>query len=182
MHHEHQNQRFWGLPYSEAGGTLFGVNNWNCKNLKDYETVYQRILKYHNQNKVIADKDMETACRKRSAAEGEKFSAAEYLPIVEDPVLASNKDIDWDSIMLYPSGAGALGSAAGGVDNRQVILSKPNGERIAPNLRPSPRDVIGLQKLYEYKSSSKWTALGDTASKVRGVFKNIRKKEPDSGC
>jgi hypothetical protein len=182
MHHEHQNQRFWGAPYSEAGGIYFGTNNWNCRNLKDYDTVYARILNEENGIASIADKRMILACQKRAAAAKEKFSAYDYLPVVDDPVLASTKDLDWDSIMLYPSGAGALGTVDNGVDNRQVILTKPNGDKIAVKLRPSTRDVDGLKKLYGYKTSNTWTALGDKASKFADTFKNIRKKEPESGC
>lgn len=181
MHHDHQNEAFWGAPYSQSGGKFFGEHNFNCENLKDYDSFRAKLSGTYPPYDV--ERIMKEVCTSRAKAIEYRFSAGDYLPIVDEPVLASKKDEpDWESIMIYPSGTGGKGSASPGNDNRAPILLKPNGDRIPINLAPSPRDVSGLTKLYGYNPDSSWTALGDKAHKLRSKFSQILRKEPDSGC
>jgi hypothetical protein len=180
LYHEHQNEAFWSEPYSQSGGDIFDQSRWKCQNLKDYNTVLNRLIAEKGQ--ATAQSEMEVACRRKAAAEVAKFSAAEYLPITNDPVLASKKGIDWESIMIYPSGAGGSGSAAGGNDQRTPILLKPDGSLIPINLRPSARDVGGLKKLYAYNQSSPWTPLNDLKNSAKSKMDAILRRNPDSGC
>ncbi|KAI1931952.1 hypothetical protein LOZ65_000986 [Ophidiomyces ophidiicola] len=182
MHHEHQNQKFWGAPYSEAGGKFFGQGNFNCQNLKDYDDFRQK-LKEKGFPQYDIERITKDVCTSRSEAIEWKFSAQDYLPIVNEPVLASKKkEPDWESIMIYPSGAGGKGSAAPGMDNRLPILKKPDGNPIPINVTPSERDVNGLKKLYGYNPKTKWTALGDKASEYKKKFDDMRRSDKDSGC
>jgi hypothetical protein len=181
MHHEHQNQRFWDENHSEAAGEFFGDNNWNCQNLKDYADVRAKLLQDWGPGE--GEAKMRQACRNRRAAINLDFSAHDYLPIVDEQVLASTKkEPDWESIMIYPSGAGGVGSATNGNDQRSPILLKPDGSRIPINLKPSQRDVKGLTDLYGGALAAKWTLLGEKASTYKNKFTEIRKKAPDSGC
>jgi hypothetical protein len=94
------------------------------------------------------------------------FSAADWLPLPPPykhtqgvPIWnAGEDDVDWDSIMLYPSGAGGIGSARAPAspdedpevyDQRLPVLRKNNGDKIRPNAVPSPGDVAGIRYLYE---------------------------------
>jgi hypothetical protein len=119
------------------------------------------------------------ACRSRTAALVSDFSAVEYLPLdVSEISVGSKSKVDWDSIMLYPTGAGGI--VEGGA--RRPVLTKPNGDPIPINLTPSPKDVEGLKILYRIKPDTKWWSLGDKRSSLRNKFKKIRRKDPDSGC
>lgn len=157
LHHEHQNPFFWERAYGNQDGNIFGANNFNCQNLKDYDKVQAKI-----QAKIDADptglgsvlygNDFQLVCTSRAKAKDYKFSAYDYLPIPYSELLvpsSSTEDVDWDSLMIYPSGGGGSGSAsAGGPDNRAPILRQANGEPIAIHLNPSAGDVAGLQQLY----------------------------------
>ncbi|KAL8730075.1 MAG: hypothetical protein Q9166_004274 [cf. Caloplaca sp. 2 TL-2023] len=136
--HEHQDPTYWSMPYSTQ--SISSRWTFQCQNLKDYAEVAARLS---------AD-DMTEACRSRTKAAAEKFSAAEYLPILgrgRGEGVGSSPDMT--SIMLYPSGAGALGSASPGNDQRQAILLNNDGSRIPINLQPSRRDIDGILKLYD---------------------------------
>jgi hypothetical protein len=76
---------------------------------------------------------------------------------------------DWESIMIYGTG-----------DNS--VLTKPNGVAIKHNLAPSQKDVAGLKKLYSISPSSKFNPLGSKSNTQLNKFKDIRKKDKDSGC
>jgi hypothetical protein len=61
-------------------------------------------------------------------------------------------------------------------------LTKPNGDAITPVLSPSQRDVDGLKTLYGISSSVKFNPLGSKSHPKLETFKDIRKKDKDSGC
>lgn len=157
LHHEHQNPYFWESAYGNQNGDIFGASNFNCQNLKDYATVQAKV-----QAKIDADpsglgevlygKDFQLVCTSRAKAKDYKFSAYDYLPIPLGELLvpdSSTTNVDWESLMIYPSGGGGSGDAqAGGPDNRLPILHQPNGDPIAIHLNPSAGDVAGLQTLY----------------------------------
>ncbi|KFY10846.1 hypothetical protein V491_07447 [Pseudogymnoascus sp. VKM F-3775] len=172
LHHEHQNPAYWGEPYSEGGGTIFGEGNWNCEKLKDYEGMAQRI-RNEEEAEHFANLRIREACTSRVDAGAEGFSAYNYLPIVSDPILANQKEIDWDSIMIYPSGAGGTPSDGSGTDNRSPILLKPDGSRIPINLKPSIEDVKGLRKLYGVKKVPKWQPLGAKGASTEQKFNRV---------
>jgi hypothetical protein len=115
---------------------------------------------------------MKKACTSRAYAKTYRFSAAEYLPITDSTayrVSSTATEPDWDSIMIYDS---KMGSA----------LTKPNGDAITPVLSPSQRDVDGLKTLYGISSSVKFNPLGSKSHPKLETFKDIRKKDKDSGC
>ncbi|KAM5473834.1 hypothetical protein MferCBS49748_000800 [Microsporum ferrugineum] len=181
LYHEHQNQAYWGSPYSASGGSVFGMNNFHCENLNDYEATVARVTNAYpawQVGNIVRD-----FCRFRANAEDVRFSASDYLPWVNTQVLAdSNTNVDWDSIMIYPSGAGGKGSASPGNDQRMAVLTKPNGDLIPINLKPSARDIAALKKLYSYKSSVVLNFLGSSKNKLKQTFDKIRKKDPDNIC
>lgn len=157
LHHEHQNPFFWERAYGSQDGSIFGSNNFNCQNLKDYAAVQAKIQAKIDDDpsglgSVLYGGDFKLVCTSRAKAKSYQFSAWDYLPIPLSEVLvpsSSTTEVDWDSLMLYPSGAGASGTAqAGGPDNRLQILTQPNGDPIAIHLNPSAGDVAGLQQLY----------------------------------
>jgi hypothetical protein len=76
---------------------------------------------------------------------------------------------DWESIMIYGTGGSS-------------VLTKPNGVTIKQNLAPSQKDVMGLKKLYSISPSSKFNPLGSKSNTKLNKFKDIRKKDKDSGC
>jgi hypothetical protein len=115
---------------------------------------------------------MKKACTSRAYAKTYRFSAAEYLPITDSTAYRASStatEPDWDSIMIYDS---KMGSA----------LTKPNGDAITPVLSPSQRDVDGLKTLYGISSSVKFNPLGSKSHPKLETFKDIRKKDKDSGC
>jgi hypothetical protein len=170
--HEHQNEKFWSDPYYNPGdaalsGTVFGTY-FDCSALKDYHLVMQQIEDAYRDDVDGLQKAQQTkrdVCTKLSAASDWGFSAVNWLPVranYDDDVTQRTRAgydlVDWDSIMLYPSGAGGIGSARAptgpdenpdAYDQRLPVLRKNNGEKIRPNAIPSPRDVAGIRKLYE---------------------------------
>jgi hypothetical protein len=170
--HEHQNPKFWSSPYyyeatPEFAGTVFGTY-FDCTALKDYHLVMQRIEDAYREEVDglrLATQTKRDVCVKQSAASDWAFSAAEWLPVPANyidggisPINAGEDDVDWDSIMLYPSGAGGIGSARAptgpdenpdAYDQRTPVLRRNNGQKIRPNAVPSARDVAGIRKLYE---------------------------------
>ncbi|CAK7197529.1 hypothetical protein SEUCBS139899_000177 [Sporothrix eucalyptigena] len=156
LYHEHQNQHFWGQPYiQEFTGSVFGAQ-FKCEALADYEKAMNWVRK--NRPDLV-----DQICVYRGAASLANFSAAEWLPITSmtrshasSPGQGTYDDVDWDSIMLYPSGAGGSGTAAGpdtpgGLvrDNRANVLLRNDGIKLKINLVPSPLDIQGIRKLYE---------------------------------
>ncbi|KAK2760015.1 hypothetical protein FQN54_002751 [Arachnomyces sp. PD_36] len=178
LQHEHQNPAFWDLE-STTSGAVFTTANWHCNMLSDYQAKMDKIA--NEESPGAAARQMAAACKNRGPAYLMTFQSAEYLPFEPREIMASSKhktDIDWDSIMLYPSRAG--GVVVNG--ERQPVLTKPNGEEIPINRTPSPRDVKGLQYLYNYDPDSSFRPFGDIRSRLKNKFKTIRRKDPDSDC
>jgi len=115
---------------------------------------------------------MKKACTSRAFAQSYQFSAAEYLPITDSTTFRTSTNIkepDWDSIMIYET-------------TNNGVLTKPNGQAITQNLAPSPRDIAGLNDLYKVSHASKFDPYGSKSSIYLSKFKEIRKKDQDSGC
>lgn len=186
--HEHQNPRFWETAYGNQDGSTFGSTNWNCNNLKDYDTVQAKIQKNIEDNplnEVTYLKDKTAVCTSRQKAKQYAFSAYDYLPfpLSETVPPPSTEPIDWGSIMIYPSGAGAKGDAVAGADNRAVILLKDDGTPIPINLNPSAGDVEGLERMYaEVAVTDDGPLLDDKKSTKNNIFQKIWKKSRGKDC
>lgn len=168
--HEHQNPQFWEAPYSSMG--LSSRFRFNCQALKDYADAARRLTA----------QELQEACENRNRAHELKFSgAAEYVPQfsgVGEGQSSFGRDPDLQSIMIYPSGAGGIGPATQGNDQRQDVLLLSDGSRITPNLRPSTRDVDGLKRLY----STNWgttdpVILSQPQNPKNNLFKRLFKKK-----
>jgi hypothetical protein len=120
-------------------------------------------------------------CRKLSTAKRVSFwGAANWLPLDRriDSFVHTTKEIDWNSLMIYPTRAGGKEDQPGG--GRRQILVKENGDEIEPVLEPSPRDIKAIEILYGYKSGVSGVLLGD--SKLAEKFHKIRRNDPDNQC
>ncbi|KAK4452187.1 hypothetical protein QBC34DRAFT_41785 [Podospora aff. communis PSN243] len=170
LYHEHQNRHFWTYPYGGhtsdfSGGDVFGAN-FDCTALKDYNTVRGKIAEKHGATSPQAQELYRLICTEQRAAATWHFSAADWLPIVSPtqgshgvPVVgATYEHVDWQSIMLYPSGAGGTGTARpitnpsddpDAFDQRTPVLRRNDGQKIYPNAVPSQGDVAGIRRLYE---------------------------------
>ncbi|KZL71574.1 hypothetical protein CI238_12142 [Colletotrichum incanum] len=190
--HEHQNPYFWAPPlgYGSFANSPFNEDTFNCEALKDYEEIHRKV-------QVDAPSEVWLLCSNRRVASRHGFSAAEFLPILEDMQFevtdhnAGYGGVDWDSLMIYPSGAGGKGSAAPPAagqdqdanDHRENVLLRKDGQKIKAHFEPSDRDVQGIRKLYEDSSfpegqpvlpnnpKSKWY------SKLTGKFKKDKCKK-----
>jgi hypothetical protein len=161
--HEHQDNTYWDAPAGRGlhdGGSPFQTAQFNCANLNDYAAKVP----------LLRDGDtVETLCSKYEVASKYGFSAAEWLPFPRQAISEAESliddGVDWESIMLYPSTAGGIGSAAGPgqgeamdiTDGRAtVILGYYSLDGTAPkalqkfgfNAHPSDRDVEGIQEIY----------------------------------
>jgi hypothetical protein len=195
LYHEHQNPYFWESAYGNEDGSRFGATNFNCQNLKDYADVQRKIQEkidnYPNGlGEVVYGSHFHDVCVKRSVAKEYKFSAYDYLPFPLSecvPGTTSENEIDWESIMIYPSGAGGTGTAAaGGPDTRNPILLKPNGDRIDPVLYPSSEDIEGIERLYGKPEVQDDNLLSDPKSKknnrFRTVWNKVKGSQGGQGC
>jgi len=144
---------------------VFG-KHWDCTALKDWPDVLGKIVHKYFDDPAKAKAVQEDVCSKQSAAADWGFSAADWLPIKANyrhtqgvPSMgASYINVDWKSIMLYPSGAGGYGTARPPndpdespdvYDQRQPVLLRNDGVKIHTNAIPSPLDVAGIKALYE---------------------------------
>lgn len=187
LYHEHQNINFWDAPYVfGSSGRLFGASNFHCKNLKDYDAVMEEIQKLVDESPsenvaAIFKGHKDQVCTDRIIAGTYGFSAGEYLPLKSsarpNPGTTDPSKIDWDSIMLYPSGAGGKDQGNG---ERLPILTRPNGDEIGLNLLPSPRDVAGLTALYGADDEIDKPLLNDDKSGMRSVFDRVRNRDTGS--
>ncbi|KAK4442794.1 hypothetical protein QBC34DRAFT_431272 [Podospora aff. communis PSN243] len=192
LYHEHQNPNFWqGVVDATGNGELFGPGNpgqWNCENLIDYASVALGgglvVQTGQNNQGNTRTVDMQRLCSSYDLARGARFTALDYLPMGGrgTPHSTNGKgvdDVDWSSIMIYASGAGAVpldpGEEPGETDRRARILQQPNGERIAKNLFPSALDILALNTLYADVGGTKLSLLNSMTS-----FKKVYKTS-DSG-
>ncbi|KXJ88346.1 hypothetical protein Micbo1qcDRAFT_214179 [Microdochium bolleyi] len=169
LFHEHQNPYFWGFPYGVhsdniLAGNVFG-DRFDCAALKDHARVMAAIDAKHGSDGKAAQIKIDV-CTNHGAAEEWGFSAHDWLPIKADitytqgipAVDADYDDVDWDSIMMYPSGAGGIGTARppsgpsespSDYDQRRPVLLRNDGGSIHTNAIPSVGDVAGIRNLYE---------------------------------
>lgn len=184
LFHEQQNPNFWPESYGGTGGTTFSLINWVCENLMDYEDALAKIQKTIDEDPsglgdVVYGGDKKKICTNRDVARRWGFSAVEYLPLLkttEDftPGTTDDDDVDWDSIMLYPSGAGGKADGSG---KRKPVLKKPNGDDIDINTEPSQRDVKALITLYGASTKFNEELLNEDE-----LFKKIRSKDIGLDC
>lgn len=180
LYHEHQNPKFWAGVDSAENGEVFGPNNpggWNCVNLKDYAS---RVTGLVVQTGGGGSRNWgpERLCSNWNAAAQAQFSASDYLPIprvgTSHSAGHSNNDVDWQSIMIYPSGAGGIERGTGPVtpenDHRAPILLQPDGRRIPINLFPSALDVAALNAMYSDVKGTKLDLL-NTVTNFKKVYK-----------
>ena len=167
--HEHQNPAFWAYPYSTSG--IQDKWQFNCQNLKDYA---QKATE-------LTPEELQRACTERNYAAEKKFSASEYLPQLgggRGEGVGFGSDPDYESIMLYPSGAGATGPASPGNDGRTAILLNQDGSRVPINLNPSRRDVDGILKLYNTDwPTTNPTLISEPSNPKSNKFKSFFKKK-----
>lgn len=193
LYHEHQNPKFWAGVDGADGGKVFGPNNpggWNCKNLKDYNTAVRDGLKVQTGGGGSLLMGVEKLCENYQAAINAKFTAADYLPMRGVGTAHSaghgNNDVDWKSIMIYPSGAGGKEEGSGKVtpsnDHRAPILMQPGGTRIPINLVPSTLDIAAMNALYEGIPGTKKSLLNKMKN-FRTVYKESKSgPSGGSGC
>lgn len=166
--HEHQNPYLWSKENINGRGDKdkapFAKDAFVCENLADYGTIQQNLRDKGLDPELM----MLSLCTNRRQAQGEGFSAMEWLPIMETNIKfeltkpdVGMDDVDWRSIMLYPSGAGGSGNAAppgqgqdpGINDHRNPVLirrgSTPQERKIPINLEPSRRDIEGINQMYD---------------------------------
>ncbi|KAL7622474.1 hypothetical protein AAE478_007980 [Parahypoxylon ruwenzoriense] len=189
--HEHQNPYYWeqgNYPAgkAEAGKAVFGSMNFNCQNLMDYETamsaVESRIRnQVDGQGESVYGADRQAICTSAAVARDYNFSAANYLPCRASvecaPTNTDASDVDWDSIMIYCSGAGAKGSAsAPNVDDRLPILMHPGSGKIPRNLVPSQRDIKNLNDMYKRQAIRDGPLLGHVKNKQNNAFSRLKCK------
>ncbi|KFY47844.1 hypothetical protein V495_01789 [Pseudogymnoascus sp. VKM F-4514 (FW-929)] len=184
LFHEHQNPAFWGgLPDHETGSVFGpGNNNWNCQNLDDYARVQAKL------NELTTMHEMEDLCQSRQLAAFYNFTAYDYLPYPKSYGISHSSggrtsDVDWTSIMIYPSGSGGIMDATiPGSDQRRPILMRPDTDtRIPINGFPTGQDVAGIKKLYGGSSkSSTLKLLQKAGGSTTPMFNRIFSKDKGS--
>ena len=164
--HEHQNPAFWkyevseGVPngaQNQGSGWTWSSAQFDCKALSDYERISAQVRE-------LQPKDLDTICVVRRVARRYGFSAMEWLPDTSSNlkrevsnIYAEESDVDWQSIMLYPSRSGGKGPAApanegeemDANDGRSSVLKRRDGSNWNGNYHPSERDIRGIREIYE---------------------------------
>lgn len=181
LYHEHQNPKFWAGVDGADAGEVFGPDNpggWNCANLKDYARVLTGLV-VQTGGGGFQNLNRDRLCRNYGIALNAQFSASDYLPMPNVGTAHSDghgeNDVDWQSLMIYPSGAGGLETGTGDVtptnDHRAPILLKPDGSRIPINLAPSSLDIAALNAMYADVEGTKLSLL-NTVTSFKKVYKS----------
>lgn len=143
LFHEHQTPQFWdpttGMP---------NVFTFNCESLSDFPL---------NADKTFAQLySAGGLCRNYYTAKSFGFSAAEFLGIphatsnLQGMTGLSEDDVDWKSIMLYPSNIASRFEHILPLEHKRTRPNQPVEEvRIHANIVPSARDVEGIRHIYE---------------------------------
>lgn len=163
--HEHQRPSLWTEEY--GGSAQTNTFHFYCQNLKDYATL-------------AASNDMTRPCRSMVAANSINFfTATNILPDNRGNDMGAPGVVDWDSIMIYGSTAGAA------TQNGQflITLTKADGSTFGYNTYPSESDIDTLNSLYEDELSGqkmgRFAALWSKANPKHGVF---YKRNKESSC
>lgn len=162
--HEHQRPSLWTKDYGGTAQT--NTFHFYCQNMKDYATL-------------AASHDMTRPCRYLRAANEIRFSALNILPDNKGNDMGVPGVLDWDSIMIYGSTAGAA------EPNGQPLntLTKADGSTFGYNAYPSEADIDTLNNLYEDELSGqkmgRFAALWSRANPKHGVF---YKRNKESSC
>ncbi|PYH81905.1 hypothetical protein BO82DRAFT_364784 [Aspergillus uvarum CBS 121591] len=168
--HEHQRPSLWTRDFGGTGQR--NVFAFNCQNLKDYAAIAAK------------GNDMDRACHYMQSAvtaNGGPFSALDMLPDNRGRDSGTADVVDWDSIMIYGSTAGAATA------NGQLLntLTKADGTTYGYNTWPSIGDVNTLNTLYadelDPKKMSKLKMYWNKASPKHGLFLS-RNKDSSSSC
>jgi hypothetical protein len=157
-----------------GGSQLF---TFNCQNLKDY------VVKTAGKS----EDEITELCQSQVTAAAAGFSASEFLPIpstygvqapIQNPADPSDADVDWDSIMLYASGCGGVGTATDPTaDNRApVLLRALDGSKIPVRKLPSAMDIKALEELYPEQLEPPPVLLTDSKNPKNPTFKNFIRK------
>ncbi|OJJ42540.1 hypothetical protein ASPZODRAFT_20311 [Penicilliopsis zonata CBS 506.65] len=193
LYHEHQNPAFWSGTLLAQGGSVFGPGNngnWRCENLKDYNSFRDRIVPASDG---VGEMNIDNFCSSYTAALKVGFSAADYLPMDQSAGTAHSTqggpgDVDWASVMIYPSGAGGVvDNNLPGDDKRSPILLKPDGTRIPENRWPSQMDITGLHQLYGQVPAAKKSILQKVGGATTRAFNKVYdlskgRRQGEAGC
>ncbi|KAL4906938.1 hypothetical protein BDW74DRAFT_176536 [Aspergillus multicolor] len=135
--HEHQVPVFWNPNGHDK------VFKFYCGALYDYDIATANL-----QEPQIWG--AEGICRDWFAALAKGFSGTSFLPRLDTihphGMDTTENDVDWESIMIYPSWLG--GSMAGSP------LLRANGDPIGSNLVPTSSDVAGIRNMYAFREYS----------------------------
>jgi hypothetical protein len=188
--HDYDGRRAHGQP---GFGTT--ASPFRCQDLKDYPEMVAKVeAQFPNLRRMQAE-EIQLTCSSRTAAASKRFSASNWLPFPpaqkdvfwEYTSSAAWNNLDWASVMLYPSGAGAvggvfppeLGLSERERDHRFPILVDGNGNSFPRyNLVPSTRDIQGLRRLYKDKYFPHGDPLlpNNVAHKLFAHFRNAWKR------
>jgi hypothetical protein len=192
--HEHQNpQRWkvsaqnnadgWGIPSVAGADIRFETKDFNCRNLKDYDTneaeVRRKIQEARDAqppNTRLADSlesDLGRRCISQQAATRIGFSAGDWIPFAQTGKYFMDDKFDELSLMMYPSGAGGNGLS----DARDVIMRYRDGTPIPNRDRPSTMDIARLLALYDVPASAPpGEPHNSGSSNIRNKFRALRSK------
>ena len=187
--HEHQDRTWWESPLgnfdAREGPAPFQRGNFACDQLADY-TARLTLDTQGNAHGL----SVEEICGDQSAANSIGFSAADWLPFPPDTTENEYSDnVDWESIMLYPSNAGGRGQVTAGNDARANVLvgyrSASDDEddpvrvvrSFGGNFDPTDRDVDGIMYMYGklklYGEESDWGLIIEPAHPLNGEFNEV---------
>lgn len=188
--HEHQNPFFWELtpedarngwafPQTKGMVSKFKTSDFKCDRMKDYkeahDAVRAKIAEAIADGKELLrgelEVDLERLCISRGAAFKHRFLASEWLPYSNTGGFVMDEEFDPLSLMLYPSGAGGIGSG----NNRAQVMVYKDGAPIPNRLAPTNRDIARLLALYsDTGSSTPAEPHTSKSSKLKNAFRKAR--------
>jgi hypothetical protein len=181
--HEHQIPNYWEVALTDTldgwnvpestEPKVFMASSFNCQNLKDHDeavaNVQEKIDAATGKERAELVVDLQRLCVSRDVANKHGFSAADWLPMVHTSNMVMDSTFDRNSLMLYPSRAGGVGSG----DARLIVMTYKDGTLIPNRLVPSNMDIDRIVTLYGNPASS--ASLAPHTSKSSGFRNTLRK-------
>ncbi|KAJ4132892.1 hypothetical protein NW754_015705 [Fusarium falciforme] len=180
LHHEHQNPTYWKHTSEHPNLVEFDIEEqFKCDNLNDFERVMRNTE--HDELPAKAADMKEKVCNDYYMAIRKGFVGAEnWLPLRKSTTRYRMRaqEIDWTSIMIYPSDAGGIPDQAGG--KRRNILVRKDDTVIPRSKGPNTRDTKAIMWLYDYRPRKRdGGLLWDAGLKMAELFDKIRLNCPE---
>lgn len=169
----HEIGHVWGLFHEQGDPAFWGTDgpfHFYCQHLAQFEEKSRGLS-------LMQIWGLDGICTNFWAAAQVEFTATNFLPLPEGFYTSPNNansrdgDVDWKSIMLYPSNMFAINDGKTGLYS---YIRRAGPAFIQSGEVPSPHDVYGIKTLYQARyESPPVTLYNDPQSSYHSLFTSM---------